>query len=215
MNTEVLSDDPSDAGLAWITLLLSSGLLGALFVWSLQNPSVLLPPLSAVESSEQESKNTVEANDVISQAGMETAQSNVDTGDVETQVTVAQPAVDEVAGTPLEQLKRQELATLPGLAGRVRYSPQQSEPVEGSDKLLNRMFELLFLYIDSDVVVKISSGDFEDDEKNLELSKARAQNLVAYLVGRGLDEKRFEIVPLGREQLPLGGHRVNVYAKDI
>ena len=241
MSTEALIDDQPDAGLAWITLLLSSGLLGALFVWSLQNPSVLLPSLSTEQSKAQYDYKNIEENsvNVNDNAGTSGAIGSPDinaaslpdgeqVGEktlekspiVENEAVVFSEVVNlaeaEASGdTPLEKLKRQELATLPGLAGRVRYNPGESEHVEGSDKLLNRMFELLFLYIDSEVVVKISSGDFEDDAQNLELSETRAQKLVAYLVGRGLDEQRFEIVPMGRAELPLGGHRVNVYAKNI
>ncbi len=254
MSTEAISDDPPEAGLAWITLLLSSGLLGALFVWSLQNPSVLLPALPTVERSDRQPEGQPNERSDVQSASRVSAEVNV-ASDIE-QLNIEQPDVenselllspsteakaamnpttpetqqsigdtnlaaavlpesDASVSTPLERLKRQELATLPGLAGRVRFNPEQTEPLEGSDELLNRMFELLFLYIDSEVVVKISSADFEDDVQNLELSKTRAQSLVAYLVDRGLDEKRFDIVPLGREQLPLGGHRVNVYAKDI
>jgi len=254
MSTEAISDDPPEAGLAWITLLLSSGLLGALFVWSLQNPSVLLPSLPSGERSDRQLELQPDERADVQSATRASGEMNVQTDteqpivvqpDVEngellfspsadaevamsptapgTQLSIGDtnlaaavlPESDASVGTPLERLKRQELATLPGLAGRVRFNLEEAEPLEGSDKLLNRMFELLFLYIDSEVVVKISSADFEDDVQNLELSKTRAQSLVAYLVDRGLDEQRFDIVPLGREQLPLGGHRVNVYAKDI
>ena len=233
MSTEAILDEPPEAGLAWITLLLSASLLGALIVWSLQNPSVLLPSMSAEQTNapynEQSSENTKDINAAKSEVGnpvFRSAQSNnIESANekrntVESDTPVSAEAVNsaeaaELAATPLEKLRRQELATLPGLAGRVRYNPGESDPLEGSDKLLNRMFELLFLYIDSEVVVKISSGDYEDDIQNLELSNIRAQKLIAYLVDRGLDEQRFEIVPMGREALPLGGHRVNMYAKNI
>ncbi len=234
MSTDALLDQPAEAGLAWITLVLSSGLLGALFVWSLQNPAVLLPSLSTLEQTEDQaasggiegttSSQSVSATNITSETGRTLPDTDL-ARKTEQPAAAEAPAVQsdktnqvessESDETPLKKLRRQELATLPGLAGRVRYNANEDVLAESSDKLLNRMFELLFLYVDSDVVVKISSGDFEDDKKNLELSESRAQKLIAYLVDRGLDEQRFEIVPLGREQLPVGGHRVNVYAKDL
>ncbi len=234
MSTDALLDNPPEAGLAWITLLLSSGLLGALFVWSLQNPAVLLPSLAKLKQT----NDSVVFSDTPAFTHSQSVSSNSGSGDISRtlpntdlarkmeQPVAAEPAAvqsenadqvesNESDDTPLKKLRRQELATLPGLAGRVRYNVNEDVLVKSSDQLLNRMFELLFLYIDSEVVVKISSGDFEDDTKNLELSEARAQKLIAYLVERGIDEQRFEIVPLGREELPIGGHRVNVYAKDL
>ena len=114
--------------------------------------------------------------------------------------------------SPFEKLRREELATLPGLAARIRFLPSEIEPRASSKQPLDRLFELLFLYSETDVLVQIASNEYDIDSNNVLISRERALTLINYLIDRGLEESRFQIRALGKERLPFASHRVTVLA---
>lgn len=117
--------------------------------------------------------------------------------------------------TPFEILRREELASLPGLAARVRFQLNEIDLRESSKKPLDRVFELLFLYSETAVTVQVASNEYEIDSNNQLISRERALTLVNYLIDRGLDEERFRIRALGKQRLPFDSHRVIVFATVI
>ncbi len=114
-----------------------------------------------------------------------------------------------------QKLRREELASLPGLAAQVRFEPKSIETRPGSRASLDRLFELLFLYSETSVTVQVASNEYEIDSNNELISRERALSLINYLIDRGLDEDRFRIRVLGKEQLPSDSHRVTVVATVI
>ena len=126
-----------------------------------------------------------------------------------TQISLATASDNE---TPFQKLRREELSALSGLAARVRFLPAEIEPRPSSKGPLDRLFELLFLYSETQVLVQVASNEFEIDSNNVQISRERALSLVSYLIERGLDENRFQVRALGRQQLPFETHRVSVVA---
>ncbi len=111
--------------------------------------------------------------------------------------------------------RREELAQLPGLSAQLQFKSNDIEPTDSSRQPLDRIFELLFLYAETTVVVQVASNEYEIDDNNQLISRERALTLVNYLIDRGLDEDRFRIRSLGKQQLPFDSHRVTVVATVI
>ena len=125
-----------------------------------------------------------------------------------------------IASTPenesaFAKSRREELAQLPGLSAQLRFKSNDIEPTDSSRQPLDRIFELLFLYAETTVVVQVASNEYEIDDNNQLISRERALTLVNYLIDRGLDEDRFRIRSLGKQQLPFDSHRVTVVATVI
>jgi hypothetical protein len=55
------------------------------------------------------------------------------------------------------------------------------------------MFDPLFLYSETPVVVQVASNDFNGLADNNRLSIERGRAIIDYLAGRGLDPARFSV----------------------
>ena len=119
------------------------------------------------------------------------------------------------AETAFERVRREELASIPGLSARVRFENTDIVLRDSAKQPMDRLFELLFLYSETSVTVQVSSNEFELDNNNKLISRERALTLVNYLIDRGLDEERFRIRALGKQRLPFDSHRVTVFATVI
>jgi len=117
--------------------------------------------------------------------------------------------------TPFERARREELAALATLSESIKFRDLEVEPLDSSKAPLDRIFELLFLYSESDVTVEVAGSEFDTDTDNVLISRERAQALITYLAGRGLDEDRFTIRALGKGRLPDRIHRVKVTAEVV
>jgi len=145
------------------------------------------------------------------------------------QETAAAPVIEEqqlaalasqgvnpsAAETAFERVRREELASIPGLSARVRFENTDIVLRDSAKQPMDRLFELLFLYSETSVTVQVSSNEFELDNNNKLISRERALTLVNYLIDRGLDEERFRIRALGKQRLPFDSHRVTVFATVI
>ncbi len=124
-------------------------------------------------------------------------------------------AAPSAAETAFERVRREELASIPGLSARVRFENNDVVLRESALPPMDRLFELLFLYSESSVTVQVASNEFDLDNNNKLISRERALTLVNYLIDRGLDEGRFRIRALGKQRLPFDSHRVTVFATVI
>ncbi len=124
-------------------------------------------------------------------------------------------AAPSAAETAFERVRREELASIPGLSARVRFENNDVVLRDSAMQPMDRLFELLFLYSETSVTVQVASNEFDLDNNNKLISRERALTLVNYLIDRGLDEGRFRIRALGKQQLPFDSHRVTVFATVI
>ena len=65
---------------------------------------------------------------------------------------------------------------------------------------LNKFSEVLKNYPDTDILVEGHTDSTGSEESNLQLSKQRAQSVVNYLAGLGIDPRRFTIMGYGESQ---------------
>jgi len=116
------------------------------------------------------------------------------------------------AETAFERQRRLELEDLATLSAEVEFPTQSGTPTIATRRALDRIFETLFLYSETDVRISVSSNEYTVDEANRLLSQERGAAIVSYLVERGLDAPRFKIEASGASGLPSDAHRVSVSA---
>jgi len=126
--------------------------------------------------------------------------------------------------TAFEKSRREDLAKLPELAARIRFAElaarirfanNDTETTGDSKQLMDRMFELLFLYSETDVTVQVASNEYQLDDTNQLISRLRSLVIINYLIKRGLDEGRFKVRALGKQGLSFNSHQVSVVATVI
>ncbi len=114
-----------------------------------------------------------------------------------------------------ERTRRKDLAELQELAAQIRFATNDTVTTGDSKELMDRMFELLFLYSETTVTVQVASNEYEVDDTNQLISRLRSLVIINYLIKRGLDEGRFNIEALGKQDLPFDSHLVSVVATVI
>ena len=123
-------------------------------------------------------------------------------------------AADSRLLTAYEELRNEETSVLAGLSARLRFQNRSGVPDRQIERILDRVFEPLFLYEEMPVLIRVSTNELRDPADNNRLSRERARSLVSYLVSRGLQEDRFDIQTDSGEGLPYGSHRVRVSVED-
>jgi len=117
--------------------------------------------------------------------------------------------------TAFEKSRREDLAKLPELAARIRFANNDTETTGDSKLLMDRIFELLFLYSETNVTVQVASNEYQLDDTNQLISRLRSLVIINYLIKRGLDEGRFKVRALGKQGLSFNSHQVSVAATVI
>lgn len=124
------------------------------------------------------------------------------------------PTREPSAEARYEALRREELGALDALSERLRFGAGESVADERLRPTLDRVFEILFLYAESVVEVRVASNEADTVLADRRLSRARAEAIVDYLVARGLERGRFTVGVDQGGGLPSGSHRVTVRAED-
>jgi len=117
--------------------------------------------------------------------------------------------------TGSEKLRTEELRVLAGLSARLRFQGRSEVISRDIERVLDRIFDPLFLYSDTDVVVTVATNEFRGNADNNRLSRDRANAIADYLVGRGLDRDRFRIQPESGIGLPYGSHRIKMAVEEL
>ncbi|MFK7890920.1 MAG: hypothetical protein AB8B63_08910 [Granulosicoccus sp.] len=112
------------------------------------------------------------------------------------------------------RLREQELKVLSGQSARIRFDPESSVITRDLERPLDRIFEPLFLYAETPVVITVSGNEYVGEMLDGELSLSRGSAIVEYLVSRGLDQERFTVQIESGEDLQLDTHRVRISAEE-
>ena len=123
--------------------------------------------------------------------------------------TTASPAVDP-ALLAYQRTRRNELSVLRELSAQIVFTPNKATINEELEKLLDRMFDPLYLYSEVKVAIRVETVESSGAATNNLLSLSRGQAIVAYWVNRGLELDRFSIFIDSGDGLPFGTHRVRV-----
>jgi outer membrane protein OmpA-like peptidoglycan-associated protein len=117
--------------------------------------------------------------------------------------------------TENERLRAEELSVLAGLSARLRFQGRSEVVNRDVARVLDRMFDPLFLYSDTGVVVTVATNEFRGNADNNRLSRDRCDAIVDYLVSRGLERNRFRIQPQSGIGLPYGSHRIKMAIEEL
>lgn len=117
--------------------------------------------------------------------------------------------------TGYERLREIELSVLDQLSSQIRFDLNSANINQGLERVLDRMFDPLYLYSDTRVIVRVATIESTSAATNNLLSRDRGQAIVAYWVNRGLAFDRFSIFIEPGDGLPFGTHRVKVLSEEI
>ena len=123
--------------------------------------------------------------------------------------TSTSPAVDP-ALLAYQRTRRNELSVLRDLSAQIGFTPNKATISEELEKLLDRMFDPLYLYSEVKVAIRVETVESSGAATNNLLSLSRGQAIVAYWVNRGLELDRFSIFIDSGDGLSFGTHRVRV-----
>ncbi|NND90844.1 MAG: OmpA family protein, partial [Granulosicoccus sp.] len=114
-----------------------------------------------------------------------------------------------------ERVRDRELKILSGLSLRLRFLPGSATISKATQRALDGMFDLLYLYSDVPILVSLATNESDGSAADNVLSRDRGRAIASYLIQRGLEKKRFRIRIESGNDLPEGTHRVRVSAEDI
>ncbi len=90
----------------------------------------------------------------------------------------------------LASLRKTVLDGMSQRSTRIKFAPGEARLARGSEALLALIFEDLFLYSESDIVIEVGSQDAVGNASNSALSNERAAIIKTYLADRGLPPNR-------------------------
>ena len=114
-----------------------------------------------------------------------------------------------------EQLRREEIGVLAQLSARIRFETNSATINRRIERVLDRMFDPLYLYSDLKVKVSVATNESTVEATNNLLSRSRALAIVAYMVNRGIEVERFSIFVESGYRLSFDTHRVSVLPEDL
>jgi outer membrane protein OmpA-like peptidoglycan-associated protein len=114
-----------------------------------------------------------------------------------------------------ESVKTQELGVLGALSSRIRFAPDSATISRQMERILDDIFNPLYLYSEEPILVSIASNEYEGTTKDSLLSRDRGRAIASYLINRGLEKERFRILIESGEDLSTGTHRVRVSAEEV
>ncbi len=112
-----------------------------------------------------------------------------------------------------ERMRREALESITAMASSVSFESASDSLNLQATTNLDKIFELLFLYAESDVFVSVGSADLASGTENKQLSTARNKAIVSYLIERGIDESRFTTQIESGLSLANGSHVVSIRAE--
>jgi len=207
------SDEPAIGGW-WMGVWVSVAALLLLTAGSIQQAHRLTPMVSSIFHPQNESLMQPERIEVAALPGSLAILSNGNSAgstlasisDPEPKPTVAAlpvvvPAVEEPANS-LTTLRKTVLAEMTEKSGLVRFLPETATLTPESESLLQLIFEDLFLYSESDIVIEVASLDATTESANWALSQERALQIKEFLSGRGLESERLIVSVLTESDAP-------------
>jgi len=105
----------------------------------------------------------------------------------------------------LEALRIREMGELSLQAGGIGFLPGRWDISSRSQPALDMIFEILFLYSDISVLIEVNVNDSGSERQNLLVSRQRARSIGRYLVGRGINVTRIDVVGRGNQLIGAQG----------
>ena len=112
-------------------------------------------------------------------------------------------------------LRERELQVLDGLSRDIRFAPGSATVSRDIERLLDGIFNPLYLYSELPVLVSVAGNEYDETEEDGLLSRDRGRAIASYLINRGLEKDRFRILIESGENLAFGTHRVRVSAEEV
>ena len=130
----------------------------------------------------------------------------------------AEPAQPIVESEPegesvLSILRRTALLEMTDRSRNIKFFEGQVRLTDTSESLLQTIFEDLFLYSESEIVIEIANKDGTDDISNNALASERAWLIKSFLTDRGLDEERLLVSVLPEGAGPDELQHISIEAK--
>jgi len=119
------------------------------------------------------------------------------------------------AVTPLSGLaaERREVLNSVLLKSRdIQFIDGSSIFLADSEDLLNRIFEDLFLYAESDIIIEVNRRESSGGISNAELAQERGERVKDFLVGRGLEEERLIVRVLPARDISSAAQYLSIQA---
>jgi len=101
------------------------------------------------------------------------------------------------------------------LSAQIGFNLNDASINQQLERVLDRMFEPMSLYLDAQVHIYIASNESRDAAINNLLSRGRGQAMVDYWVNRGLEVERFSIFVESGVDLPFSTHTVRVLSEGV
>ena len=243
MNQQIISTAEPSGNSSWLVLAVACCGLFVLAGWSVLNAPILMPESlfsrTAVVEVSSESAGVVSEESVSaasealpvgkidrseslvseSDEGVPLGDANVRDNPIVNAPTVSNSSVgveSEAVREPenaFERMRREALESITTLASSVSFESASSSLNLQATTNLDKIFELLFLYAESDVYVSVVSADLASETENTQLSTARNKAIVSYLIERGIDESRFATQIESGLFVPDGSHVVAIRAE--
>lgn len=161
------------------------------------------PSIAAVPSEPAEPIDPV---DIQESAEPEVATANT------AALTPATPATSTGTSNSLAALRRTVLGAMTERSKRVSFVAGRADLTPRSEALLQQIFEDLFLYSESLIVVEVASNDARPGNSNRVLSEERARTIRTFLNDRGLEQSRLISSVLPQVTEPGRNQYVNIQA---
>ena len=113
----------------------------------------------------------------------------------------------------LATLRRSALFELNIRSKGIKFEAGEIRLTDQSEVVLQQIFEDLFLYSESDIVIEVASQDAIDGTSNDTLAAQRAAMLKTFLAERGIDENRLVLSVLPDSAVPTEAQHVSIEAK--
>ena len=138
-----------------------------------------------------------------------------DSGALQVASVALESALDSEAEpeSSLATLRRSALFELNIRSKGIKFDVGEIRLTDQSEIVLQQIFEDLFLYSESDIVIEVASQDAIDGESNDTLAAQRAAILKTFLTERGLDENRLVLSVLPESAVPNEAQHVSIEAK--
>jgi len=120
---------------------------------------------------------------------------------------------EQDAEPTLSSLRRTALFQMNVRSKRIKFVAGEVVLTSASEPLLEQIFEDLFLYSESDIIIEVANQDSTDSVGNEALATERAAFLQTFLVDRGLEEERLLLSILPESEVPDENQHISIEAK--
>jgi len=145
-----------------------------------------------------------------------TAESMAEPENVANAIAALNSGTDEPADTSPESslalLRRTVLTEMTDRSELIKFGQGSSNFTPKGEQLMQQIFEDLFLYSESDIVIEVSSRDSGDDVTNASLSNQRGRVIKEFLADRGLESERLIVSVLTGASMPDKPQHISIQA---